>query len=109
MDQKQNINPETQATDLMDSKSRCSGDTQELGSCEVPRASFPTDSVVMRTRVEIGQRCLEPTHALPEKHSLSPCGAASHLLVSSLFMAAGMENMLKWSGHQLHITWPLHL
>lgn len=42
MDQKQNINPETQATGLMDSKSRCSGDTQELGSCDVPRGKKKT-------------------------------------------------------------------
>ena len=42
MDQKQNINPETQATDLMDLKSRCSGDTQELGSCGVPRGKKKT-------------------------------------------------------------------
>lgn len=38
-----------------------------------------------------------------------PCGASSHLLVSLLFMAAGMEAMLKWAGQPAahHLASPL--
>lgn len=40
VDQEQIITPETQATVVIDSQSRRSGDTQEHGSCEVPGAKY---------------------------------------------------------------------